>query len=1436
MADKKLLELFNKCEFSSEEIKVFSDAVVTRIAANREHRGLKVDIITPSYVNHSFYASFINKVKTAYALTVFEADLAYKDISFSFDYWNDIVDDLKLIKPGSNGFLSDSTIKIDGDTLWVRLSHGGKALMKDLGVGQSLSQLLSKRFNCNFIVEFDETDREPVGPSDNFYVSENIPLPEAPPLKTEQKPKPIISDDNKFKRPVNKGPLVITTPFEVTDELILGNKLSNNFILINENGDNDVNNVTIVGEIFKYDSKPTFDNSKKRCFIYLYDTTGSIIVKITLPMEKADEVEGYFKSGKCIAASGNIVYDKYDEDYVFSPKTIFVAKKKQKKDNYENKRVELHLHSNMSAMDATNDISDYVSLAASWGHKAIAITDHGSLQAYPSAQAAAADKGIKMIYGVEGYLVDDCLHDEYIVFDIETTGLNPSLEKITEIGACKIRGGKIIDRFQTFVNPEKLIPEEIVKLTGITDEMVKDAPKISEALNEFIEFCGTKPTLVAHNAKFDCSFINIACESVGVSFKFRQIDTVPLCREAFPELQKVKLNIVAEHLGFNDFNHHRAIDDAIMLARIFEVLLNKGVVKVNGAAYVDPDFDYKSKLNKSYHIIILVKNKTGLKNLYELVTYSQIKHFYRKPLMYRSEIERLREGLIVGSACEAGELYRSILLGFSDSYCLDIADFYDYLEIQPLGNNDFLIRSYEKLKADGDVKIDINGEITLQKINLKIVEYADKLGKPVVATGDVHFLKKEDECFRRILMAGQGFTDADIQPPLYFRTTEEMLSEFSYMSPEVAKKVVIDNTNIIADMVEEILPIPQGMHAPELEGCEEELRNIAITNCKNIYGDPIPEYVEKRLMRELDSIISNGYSVMYMIAQKLVKKSNDDGFSVGSRGSVGSSFVASMVGISEVNPLVPHYICKKCKYSEFIHDGSVGSGFDLDDKVCPVCGEKLRTDGHDIPFETFLGFKGDKVPDIDLNFSGIYQAKAHKYVEELFGEGYVFKAGTIGTLADKTAFGFVKKYLDSKNIICNKAEIQRLVDGCVGVRRTTGQHPGGMVVIPKKYSVYDFCAIQHPADDQSSDILTTHFDFHSLHDTILKLDILGHDVPTMLKYLNDIQDMQFEDIPMNDKDVYSLLTSPAKLGVTPADINCETGTLALPEMGTGFVRQMMVEAKPKNFSELLQISGLSHGTDVWIGNAQDLIKDGTCVISEVIGTRDNIMVYLMQKGLEPSLAFKIMEIVRKGKATKLLTPEMIDEMRNHGVHEWYIESCMKIKYMFPKAHAAAYVISAMRLGWYKINRPLEFYTVYFSVRPDGFNAVDVMKGKQYLADLIRNLQAQGKLKQKDAEIVTTYQIVIEAMARGIEFLPVDVYKSDAFDFKIEDGKIRMPFSVFSGVGSNAAESIVNARADGPYISQEEFRTRTGVSATVVDLFDEAGVFGDIPRTSQMSLF
>ncbi len=1419
---RKLLTLFNKCRFDEREISLFSDAEVTYVAVNKEQRMLKADIVFYRYVDADTLLAFESSVKKTYSLNFLECSYTCKGVAFSKEYWRDIAEEIKARCPVANGFLNNSEISVSDGVLSLTLCHGGEDILKEAGIERRISAIISERFGENYRVVINDNGDDFAAPDSGFFTSDNVPPPPvkenvAPPRRTGGAP----------RRQSSNLPLDITTPFKLDESgVIFGRKLSGAFVLLGDVNGEEMHSITVIGQIFKFESKLTFNKKKKRCTAYIYDTTGSAIVKFQVPAEGADEVEDELKEGASIAVSGDMIYDQFERDYVINAQAIAKAKKYTREDTSEQKRVELHLHTSMSAMDAINDIDDYVKTAAAWGHKAIAVTDHGSLQAYPSAQSAAKFYGVKIIYGVEGYLVDDCAHDEYIVFDLETTGLKCESEQITEIGACKVRSGKIIDRFQSFVNPGRPIPDEIVKLTGITDEMVKDAPAINEVLPKFIEFCSDYPTLVAHNAGFDCSFIKSACRRCGISFDFRSIDTVPLCRKAFPELKNVKLDTVAHSLGVDDFNHHRAIDDAEMLSAIFAVLIEKGFVNVRGGSYKIDSFDYKDA--PRYHIILIAKNRQGLKNLYKLVTYSQIEHFYRRPLMYKSEICDLREGLIIGSACEAGELYREILSGAVEEDCLAVAAFYDYIEIQPLGNNMHLLNDSKYVNDVSD----------LEKINIMLVKLADKLSKPAVATCDVHFLNKEDECFRRILMAGQGYNkeDADRQPPLYLRTTDEMLSEFSYLGKDVARRVVIDNTNLIADMTEEIIPIPDGMHAPEMDGCEDELREIAVSNCKRLYGDPIPEYVETRLNRELDSIINNGYAVMYMIAQKLVKKSNDDGFSVGSRGSVGSSFVASMVGISEVNPLVPHYLCPKCKYSEFFHDGKIGSGFDLEDKNCPVCGTKLKTDGHDIPFETFLGFKGDKVPDIDLNFSGIYQAKAHKYVEELFGTGYVFKAGTIGTLQDKTAFGMVKKYTEERDITLNKAETQRLMQGCVGVRRTTGQHPGGMVVIPKKYSVYDFCPIQHPAEKQSSDILTTHFDFHSLHDTILKLDILGHDVPTMLKYLNDIQDMKFEDIPMNDKDVYSLLTSPEKLGVTPADINCETGTLALPEMGTSFVRQMMMEARPKNFSDLLQISGLSHGTDVWTDNAQELIRSKTCTIEEVIGTRDNIMTYLIHKGLDSGLAFKIMEIVRKGKAAKQLTEDMKDEMRAHGVPEWYIDSCLKIKYMFPKAHAAAYVISAMRLGWYKINRPLEFYAVYFTVRPDGFNAVDVMQGRERLSEIIDGIQRQGKPSQKDAETVSTYQIVIEAIARGIEFLPVDIYKSDAFKFVIEDGKIRMPFSVFSGVGENAAENIAKSRDGGRYISQEDFRMRSGVSATIIDLFDEYGVFGDIPKTSQLTLF
>lgn len=1438
MADKNLLQLFSKCDFNEEQISLFKTAVATRVQINSEYRILKAQLKFENYVPYSFIAQLADIVRYTYKLSRVEITERYLNTSLENEYWQDILSALKNRNPAANGFLNGSQIEVGADTVTVILSQGGINIIEELGLDKDISALIYEWFGQKYKIQFGGVLKAPEVTLDEYLIEQNAKPEHYSDEKAEIKPKSKVkarqstSDKSENIIPDN-------IPFEIENKLLMGERMSKKVTALSA-VDPYSGSVCVVGEIFKADSRVTWDKKSKRISLYITDQSGSIIIKFLTSVNKAEDIADYIKPGKSIAVTGDVSYDKYEEDYVINARTICTAKKIQIQDNASKKRVELHLHTTMSAMDATNDISDYVKRAAEWGHSAVALTDHGSLQAYPSAQAAAKDCSVKLIYGVEGYLIDDKvqmfkstldtkLDDTFIVFDIETTGLSALEHRITEIGAVKLKAGQVIDRFQTFVNPKTPIPAKITDLTGITNDMVSGAPSISEVLHKFIEFCGDKPVLVAHNAPFDCGFIKTACKNNNIKFQFEQIDTVPLCRFLFKELKKVKLDIVAKHLGLGNFNHHRAVDDAEVLSKIFNIILEKfskeyGAKDLRDISKAMSSVDYKKE--KSYHIVILVKNKTGLKHLYELITLAHTKHFYRKPLMFKSEITKLREGLIIGSACEAGELYRAIISGREFKDLLKIAQFYDYLEIQPIDNNVHLLK-------DGTV----SSREKLEQINKTIIEIANKLNKPVVATGDVHFLNKQDEVFRRILMAGQGFSDADEQAPLYFRTTDEMLNEFKYLGEELAYKVVVENTNLIADMIENIQPIPDGMHAPEMEGAETELKELATKGAIKMYGDPLPQLVNDRLNHELDSIINNGFSVMYMIAQKLVKKSNEDGFSVGSRGSVGSSFVATTLGISEVNPLPPHYVCPNCKYVQFFNDGSVGSGYDLDEKKCPECGSKMRSDGHDIPFETFLGFKGDKVPDIDLNFSGIYQSTAHKYVEELFGSGYVFKAGTIGTLADKTAYGFVKKYLESKNMKLNKAEEERLIAGCVGVKRTTGQHPGGMVVIPKKNSVYDFCPIQHPADDQSSDILTTHFDFHSLHDTILKLDILGHDVPTMLKFLNDLTDTNFEDIPLNDKSVYSLLTSPEALGVTPEQIDCQTGTLAIPEMGTSFVRKMMVEARPKNFSELLQISGLSHGTDVWTDNAQTLIANKVCTISEVIGTRDNIMVYLIHKGLEPSLAFKIMEIVRKGKAKKQLTDDMIAQMKSHGVPDWYIESCMKIKYMFPKAHAAAYVTGAMRLGWYKIYRPVEFYSVYFTVRQEGINAVDVAKGIDYLRSIVRSIEGMGKAqKQKDNETLTAYQIIIEAMARGIEFLPVDIYRSDASVFKIEDGKIRMPFSVFSGIGQTAAERIISARNAGPFISQDEFRERSGVSTTVLDLLNDEGVFRDIPRTSQISLF
>ncbi len=1195
--------------------------------------------------------------------------------------------------------------------------------------------------------------------------------------------------------------------------------------------------VVTVGRIFEATMEENRTGDRIRIRAGFSDTSSSIYLRLNQSPEEA----GWAKAlapGVCIAVQGSIVRDKFDGELCVMPRHVMKISMLTRKDEAEEKRVELHLHTNMSAMDALIRPDELVRTATAWGHRAIAVTDHGNVQAFPEVMLALSKQksDLKVIYGMEAYYVNDTARviygtarpeftDEMVVFDIETTGLSPVNCHITEIGAVKIKGGEVTDTFNTFVNPEVPIPAEIAKLTSITDEMVKDAPKVKEALESFFAFIGDD-MLIAHNANFDTGFIRTYAEQCGLPFTNTYLDTVALSRYVNPELKNHKLDTIAAAYQLGDFNHHRACDDAAMLAAIFfrmiERLTGEGINDFNRLTEAMSETADPLSI-KPRHMILLVQNLTGLKNLYRLISESYLSYFKRSPRIPKSLLERHREGLIIGSACEAGELYQALLEGKTEAELEEIASFYDYLEIQPLCNNQFLI-------AEGKVA----GNEQLMELNRRIIKLGKKLGKMTVATCDAHFLNKEDELYRKILLAGQKFADADKDVGIYLRTTEEMLSEFAYLGPELAHEVVIENPNKIADMVEKIRPIPDGRYEPIIPGSDKDLTDICWQRAHDWYGEEIPEIVSSRLKRELDSIISNGFAVLYMIAQKLVAYSESLGYLVGSRGSVGSSFVASMAGISEVNPLPPHYRCLKCKYSEFITDGSVGSGFDLPDKNCPVCGEPLFGDGHDIPFETFLGFKGDKSPDIDLNFSGDVQGKVHKYTEELFGEGHVFRAGTIGTLASKTAYGYVMKYLDERKIALPKAEVSRIVSCCEGVKRSTGQHPGGIIVVPTEYDIYDFSPVQHPADDPNSDIITTHFQFSYLHDTILKLDELGHDMPTKYKMLERYTNTSVMDVKMNDPAVYELFHSTKPLGVSSEEIKSPLGTYGIPEMGTHFGQGLLMDAKPKNFADLLQISGLSHGTGVWLGNAQDLIKSGTCTISEVVGTRDGIMLYLIRHGLENGTAFKIMEDVRKGKGLK---PEYEQEMLAHDVPEWYIASCKKIKYMFPKAHAAAYVMSAIRLGWYKIYYPMEFYAAFLTVAPGGFDAEIVGQGKRAVYDTIAAIEKKGnEATQKESDMVTTLQLVGECMCRGIKFLPVSIWKSDANAFLPEDGHIRMPFSSLPGLGESVAQRILDLRESGDLYSIEDLQRKAGVSKSVIELLRRNKALEGLSETNQYTLF
>ena len=1217
--------------------------------------------------------------------------------------------------------------------------------------------------------------------------------------------------------------------------------------------DGPIGEVVIRGKILSVDTRE-IRNEKTIIIFSVTDFTDTIVLKIFARNDDVPELLKEISGGKFVRVKGVATIDKFDSELTIG--SIVGIKKCAdfttiRMDTSVEKRIELHCHTKMSDMDGVSDVKDIVKRAMKWGHKAIAITDHGDVQAFPDANhTVPSDSDFKVIYGVEAYLVDDLkgmvtdsqnqdLDADYVVFDLETTGFSPETNRIIEIGAVKVQNGKIVDKFSTFVNPQVPIPFRIEQLTSINDSMVIDAPVIADILPEFMKFC-EGCVMVAHNADFDMSFIKKNCQRLDIPCKPTIVDTVALARVLLPNLNRFKLDTVAKALGVSLENHHRAVDDAGCTAEIFvkfiEMLRERGMSTLDEVNAMGTSSVQNVQKMPTYHAIILATCDQGRTNLYKLISLAHIKYYHRRPRIPKSEFIRYRDGLLIGSACEAGELYRAILNGRPEEEISRLVNFYDYLEIQPLGNNAFLVRDEDSPVASND---------DLIEINKKIVRLGEQFHKPVVATCDVHFLDPEDEIYRRIIMAGQGFKDADEQAPLFLRTTEEMLKEFAYLGSEKAEEVVITNTNRIADMCEKISPVRPDKCPPVIENSDQMLRDICYNKAHKMYGDPLPEIVQERLDRELNSIISNGYAVMYIIAQKLVWKSNEDGYLVGSRGSVGSSFVATMSGITEVNPLHAHYLCKHCQYSDFDSDlvksFSGRSGCDMPDKLCPRCGKPLSKEGFDIPFETFLGFKGNKEPDIDLNFSGEYQSKAHKYTEVIFGEGQTFKAGTIGTLADKTAFGYVKNYYEERGVHKRNCEIDRIVLGCVGVRRTTGQHPGGIVVLPMGEQIYTFTPIQHPANDMTVDITTTHFDYHSIDHNLLKLDILGHDDPTMIRMLQDLTGVDPTQIPLDDKAVMSLFQDTSALGITPDDlVNCQLGALGIPEFGTDFAMGMLIDTQPKEFSDLVRIAGLSHGTDVWLGNAQTLIQEKKATISTAICTRDDIMIYLIGMGLDSEESFKIMENVRKGIVAKGKCdkwPEWKQDMIDHNVPDWYIWSCEKIKYMFPKAHAAAYVMMAWRIAYCKVFYPLAYYAAYFSIRATAFSYELMCQGKEKLEGYMHEYEKRkDELSKKEQDTYKDMRLVQEMYARGFEFLPLDIYKSEPHHFQIVDGKLLPALNTIDGLGDNAAVAIAEAAKDGIFLSKDDFRERTKVSKTTIELMSDLGLFGDMPESNQLSLF
>lgn len=1442
---KKIKDIFG----DYEAVGNLNYAIVEGVVLSKKTKSLEMKIKSDKYIEVKELECLNDFIKRRFTLNDSKIIVSYSDETNKKPIEDELKNIVYMISdkfPALKAVLKDSEYEIAENTIIFKFKSAVSEILRAKGYDKKIHEAVKKLYGTPYHINFvDKVSQEEfIRQQEDALAKEMYDLQREAQVSSSVSAPAQVKKSSEFKQ----EPKAESSGKKTNPQLILGRNanLKDPMVKIIDITP-DEGRVAIEGEISNLEDKE-LRSGKILVSFDVYDGSSSMTCKMFLKPGEDAEVVPRLKKAKGVKIYGNSGFSKFSGEIELIANTIVETegiKKVKRMDNSKQKRVELHLHTQMSQMDAMTNAADLIKRAMEWGMKSMAITDHGVVQSFPEAHKLLGrdNPDMKIIYGVEAYLAPDkkpsvtngkgqSIDTVYCVLDLETTGFSPVTEKITEIGIMKIQGGKVIDEFSSFVNPQKPIPARVVEVTNITDDMVSDAETIDMVFPKMLDFIEGS-VLVAHNAEFDIGFLKHNAKVLGYAFDFTYLDTLSLAHELFPDYKTYKLGRIAKNLGIKVEVAHRALDDVETTVKVFNVMIEM-LVKRGASSLEDIDkfaSDEQSrnesyKKLKTFHAIILAKNYTGLKNLYKLVSYSHLDYFYKKPRILKSMFEKYSDGLIIGSACSEGELYQAILLGKPEQEIEKIAKFYDYLEIQPIGNNDYLIRSEQVPDKD-----------YLRNINRKIVALGEKFNKPVVATGDVHFMDPEDEIYRRILEAGQGFKDADYQAPLYLKTTEEMLKEFYYLGEEKSYEVVVKNTNMIADMCENISPISAEKCPPHIEGCEQTIKDIAFEKAHELYGEPLPEIVQQRLDKELDSIIKNGFSVMYIIAQKLVWKSNEDGYLVGSRGSVGSSVVAYMTGITEVNALPPHYRCPKCKHSDFT-DLGIKIGFDLPDKVCPVCGEMLSKDGIDIPFETFLGFNGDKEPDIDLNFSGEYQAKAHKYTEVIFGKGTTFKAGTIGTIADKTAFGYVKKYFEEKNKTVSKAEIIRISKGCTGIKRTSGQHPGGIIVVPKGREIFEFCPVQHPADDPDSDIITTHFDYHSIDQNLLKLDILGHDDPTVIRMLQDITGVDPKTIPMDDKETMSLFSSTQALKVTPQQINSKVGTFGVPEFGTRFVRGMLLDTMPKTFMDLICISGLSHGTDVWLGNAKDLIDSKiVTTISEAVCTRDDIMVYLIKKGLPPNAAFKIMETVRKGKALK--EPKWAEYeslMREHEVPEWYIDSCKKIKYMFPKAHAAAYVMMAFRIAWFKVHIPQAYYAAYFSIRAKAFDAEFMINGKEVVKDKLKEIDSLGNdASNKDKDMYDDLELVLEMYERGYKFLPIDLYKSHATQFQLEEEGIRPPLNSISGMGTVAAEGIYNAaHGEEELKSIDDLRKSAKIGNAAIELLKKFGCLKGLPESDQLS--